>query len=379
MNRTRTFAAGWIGILLGMGILPLWAQAPATAPASRPSTQPADQVIYRINGENVTQSELDQTLQAMMMQRMRQWQQRGGQGAPPNREQLELEMAEEARERLIDAKVFHQVIRKDLDNVGEDAINARLAQFRALVEADGKSLEDIMARSGRSEADFRNEIRGQLAAEIIVGRMIEPVDPTPPEIEAFFDAHKDEMGEPEKLRTSHILLGYKGNPRDPNFKPSEEEKAELSKQAQATLERVKAGEDFAAVAREVSTGPSAADGGDLDFNPRGRMVPAYDAAAWILEDGEISGIVETQFGYHIIKRTGHNDGAGPDFETVKGQIEMNLRNQKMQNDLPLAVAKLRQDATVEIAGPDGAFKPLADPAPATSAPASRPSTQPAAE
>jgi len=105
---------------------------------------------------------------------------------------------------------------------------------------------------------------------------------------------------PDTVTASHILIMYKGSERAPaEITLSKEEAYE---QAQKLLERIKAGEDFAELAKQYSDGPSNKDGGNLGEFGRGDMVKPFEDAAFKLKIGKISDIVETKFGYHIIKR-----------------------------------------------------------------------------
>ena len=104
---------------------------------------------------------------------------------------------------------------------------------------------------------------------------------------------------PGSIRTSHILISHKGAPRTGATRSQEEAK----KLAEELLARIQAGESFEDLAEAYSDCPSSAKKGDLGFFKPGRMVKPFDDAAFALEVGEISGIVETQFGYHIIERT----------------------------------------------------------------------------
>jgi parvulin-like peptidyl-prolyl isomerase len=107
-----------------------------------------------------------------------------------------------------------------------------------------------------------------------------------------------EPAPPGTVRASHILVSYKGVPQT----SATRSKAEALKLAQDLLARAKKGEAFDALAKQYSDCPSAKDGGDLGFFRQGQMVPPFDQAAFSLKPGQMSGIVETQFGYHIIKR-----------------------------------------------------------------------------
>ncbi len=104
---------------------------------------------------------------------------------------------------------------------------------------------------------------------------------------------------PGTIRASHILISYKGTPGSSATRTKEEAR----RLAEEILKRVKAGESFEELARTYSDCPTAEKGGDLGFFKRGRMVKPFEDAAFALKPDEVSGIVETKFGYHIIKRT----------------------------------------------------------------------------
>jgi len=139
-------------------------------------------------------------------------------------------------------------------------------------------------------------------------------------------------------------------------------------EAQAALKRVKGGEDFAKVAKEVSKDPSA-DGGDLGWFTKDRMVPEFAEAAFKLEPGQISDPVKSQFGWHIIKLEGKRQKTFPPFDEVRDQI-VRYVVQKAQSEL---IVKLRESAKIERAEPE---TPPADTAmPASSEPsAPKPAT-----
>ncbi|MPY70783.1 MAG: parvulin peptidyl-prolyl isomerase [Alphaproteobacteria bacterium] len=104
----------------------------------------------------------------------------------------------------------------------------------------------------------------------------------------------------DQVQASHILLMYEGSARSTATRSKNEAAAEIA----ALKDRIAAGEDFAALARDVSDCPSGAQGGDLGSFGRGQMVPEFETATFAMEVGETSDIVETDFGYHLIQRTG---------------------------------------------------------------------------
>ena len=102
------------------------------------------------------------------------------------------------------------------------------------------------------------------------------------------------------VRASHILLMYAGSARSSATRSKDEAQTQINTIAQ----KLEGGADFADMAKQHSDCPSSAKGGDLGQFGKGQMVKPFEDAAWALEVGGVSGVVETQFGYHIIKRTG---------------------------------------------------------------------------
>jgi peptidyl-prolyl cis-trans isomerase C len=170
--------------------------------------------------------------------------------------------------------------------------------------------------------------RDKLAMEQWLGSVAKAATTEEAERKAYDEAAKAEPPQQE-IHARHILL------------PTEEE-------AKAALARVKAGEDFAKVATEVSKDPSG-DGGDLGWFTKDRMVPEFSEAAFKLKEGEISEPVKTQFGWHIIKIEGIRTKSFPPFEQVKDQAARYVA-QKAESD---AVTQLHSAAKIELFGPDG--------------------------
>lgn len=145
------------------------------------------------------------------------------------------------------------------------------------------------------------------------------------EINTYYMEHRDEFTEQEEACTSHILLKVKATPTSPDGHSEEEAR----KRAQGALDQVKGGADFAAVARKVSEDAgSAGQGGDLGCSPRGRMVPEFDNVAFDLTPGQISDVVKTSFGFHVIKLDSRKDETVPALAQVKDRIRQTLVAQK---------------------------------------------------
>ena len=142
------------------------------------------------------------------------------------------------------------------------------------------------------------------------------------EIEAFYKQNNAQYSTPEQIRASHIL-----------FKTDGKDEAAVKAQAEAVLKRAKSGEDFAALAKQYSEDDSNKDkGGDLDYFGRGTMVAEFDTAAFAMKAGDISDLVKTSFGFHIIKLVDHRLATTKPLAEMRTEIEDQLKWQKAQSE-----------------------------------------------
>jgi peptidyl-prolyl cis-trans isomerase C len=146
------------------------------------------------------------------------------------------------------------------------------------------------------------------------------------EVKKYYDEHKDFFKKPETIQASHILIKAESE------KP--EDLAKAKKKADELLARLKKGEDFAELAKKESACPSGAKGGDLGEFARGTMVPQFEQVAFTLKPGELSNVVETKFGCHLIKGGQKNEGKTYELDDkVKKYIEMRLKSEKEVQEL----------------------------------------------
>src|SRR5262249_36535838 len=146
--------------------------------------------------------------------------------------------------------------------------------------------------------ELQSKMIEESTAQIVLERELK-ISVSDDEVKKFYDDNPSKFEQPEMVRASHILLST----RDPetNKDLPDEQKMAKRKKAEELLKRARAGEDFAKLARENSEDPGSKDrGGEYQFS-RGQMVPEFETAAFSLKTNEVSEIVTTQYGYHIIK------------------------------------------------------------------------------
>jgi len=122
---------------------------------------------------------------------------------------------------------------------------------------------------------------------------------------------------------------------------------EAKEKIEMIQKRVKKGDDFAALAKEFSEGPSAPKGGDLGYFGPGRMVKPFETAAFKMEPGEVSDIVKTRFGYHLIKVMDKKPAKQVTFEEVQDKLQQFLKQQKVQKEVEAYIKQLKESAKIE--------------------------------
>jgi peptidyl-prolyl cis-trans isomerase D len=219
--------------------------------------------------------------------------------------------------RVSDPEVEEEYRRRN-EKVKLDLAIFTANQFRAGIQPSDAELQaQFTAHPDTYRMPEKRRVRYlSLSAEALRARMTV----TPQEIEAKYKQNSQTYSMPEQIRASHIL-----------FKTEGKDAAAVTKQAEMVLAKVKAGADFAALAKQYSEDDqSKASGGDLDYFGKGAMTPEFEEAAWALEVGKTSGIVKSPFGLHIIKLTDRKAAATKTLADVRSQIEDQIRWEKAQ-------------------------------------------------
>ncbi len=239
---------------------------------------------------------------------------------------------------LYEESVAHKLTASDED------VEKAFVGMRARFQGDEAEFNKQVAASGITIADLKESIRENLSIRNLVGKEIAPtVTVSDADAQKFYDTNADRMQRPEQAQVSHILIGLKPGATDAD-------KAAAKKKAEEVLAKVKAGGDFAQLAKDNSDDPgSKVQGGDLGWISKGQTVPEFEAAAFGLKPGETSGVVESQFGFHIIRAKDHRVAGKAPFADAKAQITSFLHDRGIAEALRKHVADLRAKAKVDIA------------------------------
>ena len=312
----------------------------ASATTSAPAT---DEVVARVNGTSIKRKELDTAVQALASQMARR-----GRNVPPSQTvALEHDVLDEliGRELLLQEGSKHMPL--DIEQKVQDQVDQTKTQLGGEEE-----FKKTLAGTGITVEEYTQRIRDNLIIREAIESVDKDVTVSPEEVRAFYDKNPDQFKQPESVRASHILIRV---PAD----ASDEVKKAKRAQIDAARSLVKSGQNFAEVAKKVSEDPgSAVKGGDLGYFSHGQMVPEFDVVAFSLKTNQVSDVITTQFGYHILIVTGRKPAGMMAFEDVKDELAKYLKQRK-GNDLTRDhVAELRKVAKVDVLLPEAPLAPM---------------------
>ncbi|MER3455711.1 MAG: hypothetical protein C4304_02195 [candidate division GAL15 bacterium] len=218
------------------------------------------------------------------------------------------QVARSVLDQLIDRTLILQEARRTGHLASEAEVDARLAQIAKSFPTT-EEFERTLKQQGVSQAELRERVRFELTVRRLLGRMPTP-DVTEQEARAYFESHRKAFDEPERVRARHILV-------------------QTESQARLVLARLRAGEPFDRLARELSQDPASRDqGGELGLVAPGQTVPEFERAAFALKAGQLSEPVRSRFGYHVIQVTQRLPAKEATWEGVRQQVLQLVRENK---------------------------------------------------
>lgn len=241
---------------------------------------------------------------------------------------------------LIDRELLYQESQKMKITVNPDAVANQLASIKQRFQNPAE-FEAAIKQLNLSEADIQSQISRDMAIrELIDKQVVQKVVVTDEETKAYYDANTSQFKQPEQVKARHILIKIDAN-------ATETQKADARQEIKNIQQKLQNGDDFAGLAKEYSQGPSSVKGGDLGFFRRGQMVKPFEDAAFALKPNEISDIVETQYGYHLIKVEEKKPATTPAYAEIKERLNQHLKEQKIDREAKEYIDRLKKDAKIE--------------------------------
>jgi peptidyl-prolyl cis-trans isomerase C len=314
--------------------LALAAALAATLPGTAPRAAEHG-VAARVNGAVITRERLEQYFDVRM-------QESGRNVAAIRSPNAFKALKQEALDELVDRELLWQEAKRLGHVASRDEVDAAMSRFRKAY-ADPARRRVELERGGFTEESYAEYVRRELSIRRLVARDVAPrVRVGAAEVSAFYEENRDRLfSAPPEVRARHVLVK-----NAPDAAP--DARAEALRRIEAVLTAARGGADLGDLARRYSEDSTAAAGGDLGWFPPGWMVPAFDAAAFSLAPGELSSVVETPFGFHVVEVQERRPAIARAEEEVRDEVRAHLRERRLGEAVAERVAKLRRSARIEV-------------------------------
>jgi len=310
------------------------ATAPASTTATKSGTTSTGGKVATVNGTAISQEQFDSALSY-------QREIAGMQGVTITAEQLP-ELKYELIEGLIGTELLYQESQKSGIKVEEKEINEAYEanKQKANFKTDAE-FQEALKQSNKSIASYRAEIKQGLAIDHFVKtKFTDKTVISDSEAKKYYDDNPGYFRQPAQVRVSHIMISAPST-------ADQSKKDDAKKKIEDVMKRVKSGEDFSALAGEVSEDASSRNnGGDLGYISKGQAPQSFEDAAFALKKGDTSDIVKTDAGYHVIKVTDKTDARTVSYEEAKKDIVENLKTSKVNSNVNKYIKELKIKSTI---------------------------------
>ncbi len=321
-------------------------------PAILPADTVVEEIIARVNNEIITRTEYARSRDQLKQEAQQQ--------NPSGADRIVAEKQRDVLRDLIDQQLLLQK-GKDLGITGDTELIKRLDEMRKQMNlASMEELEKAAEAQGISYEEFKQNTRNGIITQRVIGQEVgSHMVLNKDEVKKFYEEHQAEMQQPEQIRLSEILISPK-TPAAPaagaNVTPpapaaqadTDAALAAAQAKAQDMLEQVRKGANFEDLAKKNSDGPSAKDGGDDGYFPRGKLTKELEDRVFALKAGETTDVIRTKQGFVILKVTEHQMAGIPRLKEVEPRIQDALYMQKLQPALRAYLTKLREEAFIDI-------------------------------
>jgi len=267
-------------------------------------------------------------------------------GQPPIPEDKRLETEKKLLDRLIVVQVLSRKATAADKAKGQATADKMLAEFRKQAGTE-EGFRRQIAALGMTPENFAAQFTERAIVEEVVNREVrDPIPVTPQQVRKFYAENPKRFEQPENVRAAHILLATRDLATNAEL-PADKQKAQRDL-AEALLKRARAGEDFGKLAKEFSQDPGSKErGGEYVFT-RGQMALEFETAAFGMRPGQISDVVTTPYGFHLIKVFERSAAKTIEFDKIKDRIRENLQQEEADKQLPAYLEKVKKEAGVEI-------------------------------
>ncbi len=304
----------------------------ATTAADHAETSDQPRIVAKVNGEIIKHGEYKQELDTTYMRFHKTGQIIDG--------TMYEQLKEEVRESLINLIVLDAYSREMGVKVDEGAVEKHYQQAVSQYPSK-RDYRNSLREAGLTEADIRTRLRRALAAQAVVKDHVAPkIVVSDEEVEAYYKENAFEFEHDVLVHAAHILIKvppFAGN----DFREKARERI------LAIKAKIEAGEDFARLAKTYSEDPSKVNGGDLGYFGAAQMAPRFETAAFSLKPGEVSDVVTTQFGFHLIKVYDRKPAGKVPFSEAAPGLKQRFLKERLEGTLRKLMERLKAEATIE--------------------------------
>ncbi|MFU8803253.1 MAG: peptidylprolyl isomerase [Bradymonadaceae bacterium] len=243
-------------------------------------------------------------------------------------------------EHVVDEYLIDRKLEQEKIEVTDAQVEEALVEFKSRFPSE-EYFAMFLEQNQLDEAGIRENLQKDVALQEVISKTHD-IEVKDEDVRAYYDEHQDRFKQQDEVHARHILIKVEEGADEATI-------AEAKTRAEAILKEVKAsGADFEELAKTKSEGPSAPRGGDLGFFPRERMVPEFSEVAFKMKAGQISDVVKTAFGFHIIQVVEKRDARQLPFEEVKEHIEMQLKPEIQRQAFGKFLAEIKEGVKIEL-------------------------------
>jgi peptidyl-prolyl cis-trans isomerase SurA len=298
-----------------------------------------EEIVARVNNRIVSRTEFQRSMDDLKQEVQQQ--------EPTNADKVFADRQKDVLRDLIDQQLLLDK-GTDMGISADTELIKKLDDMRKQMHLDTmEDLEKAAEAQGISFEDYKQNMRNQIITQQVIGKEVgSRLSVTKDEEQQFYDQHKADLQRPEEVRLSEILVA---TPKSDTATTADDSQLAAAKaKAEALLAQIRKGASFEDAAKKNSNGPTAAQGGDLGYFPRGQLDKKMEDTTFAMKAGDVSDVIQTKQGFIILKVVEHHAGGLPSMKEIEPRLQDAIYMQKLQPALREYLLKLREDAFIKI-------------------------------
>ena len=299
------------------------------------AAETVDRIVAVVNGDIIVLSELRQISRNYLDRMSDQFKVAGGD-----------EQLREAERRILDQLIDEKLVNQEADRLAitfsEREVDMAVKDMQNRNKLNDAQFAAALAEEGMTMPKYREQLKSQMKKVRVIDQEIKSrIQVSKEEVDAYYEKHADDFNAEPEVRIQQIRL----------IIPPESSAGEVSRiqaQAESILTKIKGGEDFTSLVGLYSQDPTAQAGGDMGTFKRGELLPAIDEYAFSMKPGEVSPVIRTEGGFHIVKVVGRREPTALSDEERRAEVKDVIFSEKAEEDFKVWIEKLRKKAYIEV-------------------------------